>query len=222
MKEKCVFRLRIKELSALEGKLILYLSAISPLEKFLEPDDIGAALTSKFGPYYDHLEISTLLAGWLEPGEFLEEFKRQGMWQAKAALEMIGAIIDNMDDNTSLFVVSDHGLMATNKIIWINNLLVKNGFIGLNGEAKYTGKELHVFNHDIIDFKKTKAICYPYVGIWVNLKGRDPEGIVEPGDEYEKVREDIIKLLRGQKDPETGNCIFADVFKIEDGGFYGL
>jgi predicted AlkP superfamily phosphohydrolase/phosphomutase len=53
-------------------------------------------------------------------------------------------------------------------------------------------------------------------GIWINVKGREPEGIVEPGEEYERVREDIIRRLKDLKDPHNGEQVFEVVYKRED------
>ena len=53
-------------------------------------------------------------------------------------------------------------------------------------------------------------------GIRINLKGRETTGIVEPGEEYEKVRDAIIAELRELKDPKTGNKIVDEVWKREE------
>lgn len=52
--------------------------------------------------------------------------------------------------------------------------------------------------------------------ISINLKERNPEGIVPPGDEYERVRQDIIDRLRRLPDPETGEPVGIQVFKKEE------
>lgn len=52
--------------------------------------------------------------------------------------------------------------------------------------------------------------------IWMNLKGREPKGIVMPGREYEEVRERIIHGLLGEKDPRTGESVVDNVFKREE------
>ena len=51
------------------------------------------------------------------------------------------------------------------------------------------------------------------IGINVNLKGREPQGIVEPGQEYEELREEVIKRLQKLKDPQTGERVMAGVYK---------
>ncbi len=50
----------------------------------------------------------------------------------------------------------------------------------------------------------------------MNLKGREPKGIVEPGEKYEKLRNYIIKKLYKLRDPETGKKIVERVFKREE------
>lgn len=52
--------------------------------------------------------------------------------------------------------------------------------------------------------------------IWINLKGREPEGIVEPGAEYEALRDEIIERLRTLHDPETGTAVFSEVYRREE------
>ncbi len=131
----------------------------------------------------------------------------------KIADEMVGYVLKEKDDETLLVVCSDHGLMPSARHASVPNLLVKHNFTVLKKKIRRKPE---------IDWKKTKAVLHPYVQIWVNLNGRDPQGIVSPGSEYEKVRDDIIKLLRGWKDTKTGDYVIAHVFRTEDGAFYGL
>ena len=53
-------------------------------------------------------------------------------------------------------------------------------------------------------------------GIYINLKGREKNGAVSPGEEYERLRKELIEKLLEVKDPETGNKIVEKVFKRED------
>ncbi len=68
-----------------------------------------------------------------------------------------------------------------------------------------------------IDWPQTKAYGIGKVGmIYINLKGREPGGIVEPGREYEAVRDEIIAKLKKVIDPETGKPVTIQVFKKEE------
>lgn len=53
-------------------------------------------------------------------------------------------------------------------------------------------------------------------GIRVNLRGREPEGIVSPGAEYEALREDLIVRLVAMRDPETGEAVVRGAWKREE------
>jgi predicted AlkP superfamily phosphohydrolase/phosphomutase len=58
---------------------------------------------------------------------------------------------------------------------------------------------------DDVDWSRTLAYSIGHVGqVFVNLKGREPKGIVEPGAEYESVRQRVTEVLRDLRHPETG------------------
>lgn len=69
-----------------------------------------------------------------------------------------------------------------------------------------------------VDWGKSKAYAANHTeqGLYINLKGREPGGVVEPGVEYEKLRDDIIEKLYDVKDPETGLNLFDKIFKKEE------
>lgn len=70
----------------------------------------------------------------------------------------------------------------------------------------------------LIDWKHTLAFAGSYTeqGIYINLKGRNPEGVVEPGAEYERLREEIIEKLLDLRDPDTGERISTHIWKREE------
>lgn len=68
-----------------------------------------------------------------------------------------------------------------------------------------------------VDWSNTKAFAPPgQGGIFINLKGREPCGAVEPGHAYERIRERIIRRLSILEDHVTGNRIFEKVLKKEE------
>ncbi|MCK5415390.1 MAG: hypothetical protein KAJ35_08410, partial [Thermoplasmata archaeon] len=52
--------------------------------------------------------------------------------------------------------------------------------------------------------------------VTINLKGREPQGWVEPGEEYESVVAEVIEVLMALRDPETGRCPFASAHRRTD------
>jgi len=68
-----------------------------------------------------------------------------------------------------------------------------------------------------IDWSRTKAFAVGTSGhIYLNVKGREPQGIIEPGKEYEETREFIIQNLISLRDPETDEKVIEKVFRREE------
>jgi len=72
----------------------------------------------------------------------------------------------------------------------------------------------------LIDWSKTQAyrlqLQHPAQAIEVNLRGRQPEGIVEPGEEYEALRSMILARITGLRDPETDRPLVLEAHRRED------
>lgn len=68
-----------------------------------------------------------------------------------------------------------------------------------------------------IDWSSTLAYSEEVRGnIWINLRGRDPHGIVEPGEAYETLRSRIIETLSGLRDPRSGQPLIKRVWRREE------
>lgn len=68
-----------------------------------------------------------------------------------------------------------------------------------------------------IDWSSTKAFSFGVHGnIMINLKGRQPRGIVQQGTEYEDVRNEIITNLSDLADPETGEVVVERIYRREE------
>ncbi|RLE81533.1 MAG: hypothetical protein DRJ52_03930, partial [Thermoprotei archaeon] len=127
--------------------------------------------------------------------------------------KMVGRILEAVGEDTVVAVSSDHGAVPTepgSKWISINDILEQAGLL------KYKNKE-----NRIVDWSQTKAFedrsCY----IWINLKSRFPDGIVDDKD-YEKVRWEVINVLHSYRDPNTGKCPFAFILRREEAIMLGL
>lgn len=123
--------------------------------------------------------------------------------------EMCGKIFSCADDETIMAMVSDHGAKPTTGRFGINRILQRAGFLSRD-------------ENRVVDWSKTRAIGEGAVHIWINVKGRDPHGIVESGEEYRKVQEEIISCLYDYRDPETGKKPIVLALKKADARFIGL
>jgi predicted AlkP superfamily phosphohydrolase/phosphomutase len=76
------------------------------------------------------------------------------------------------------------------------------------------------FNADAIDWSRTQAYRFPILptveGVVINVRGRQPEGTVDPGAAYTRVRADLAARLRDVCDPETGQRAVAAIHFRED------
>jgi hypothetical protein len=79
-----------------------------------------------------------------------------------------------------------------------------------------TALEIHM-QTGMIDWSRSKAYANGKRSeIWINLKGRQPQGIVEPGREYDELCFDIDNQLRAARDPVTGEPYVERVFRREE------
>jgi predicted AlkP superfamily phosphohydrolase/phosphomutase len=129
----------------------------------------------------------------------------------------VGEIVDACGtEDTAVAVLSDHGCIPAARSVWLGRWLIEAGLSTYVTDEATAKMRLH--------WPETKAVLgdHPLAqNVWVNLKGREPEGIVEPAD-YENVRTEVINVLLSVRDPETGACPLAAVLRKEDAGFLGL
>ncbi|MHA1255913.1 MAG: alkaline phosphatase family protein [Promethearchaeota archaeon] len=128
---------------------------------------------------------------------------------------LVGSLMKScVDKDTIVTFVSDHGALPAWKIANLSSYLMKEGLVSYkwnNNQNKY-----------IIDWDKTYAFPYfepPF--IWVNLKGRDPNGIV-PQSKFEATRDEIIEKLYEMRDPETGDKVIRLALRKEEAAYLGL
>lgn len=141
----------------------------------------------------------------------------QGMVRTYAACDRwIGRLMAALlDDDTVFCLVSDHGgTPTTYRQADAAKTLERAGLL-VYKEA-VTAKPGGVGTQREIDWSRTKAAPLGVVNIFVNVKGREPTGIVEPGEEYEQVRRQIIESLLSERDPEAGYCPYVLALRRED------
>ncbi len=124
----------------------------------------------------------------------------------------IGSVIEALGPETGVMIVSDHGAKGMVGAICINEWLMKNGLLTL----KETPTEPVRMKNSMIDWGKTKVWGEGgyYSRIFFNVKGREPQGIIEPGD-YDKFRDELAEMLEAMTD-EKGNNIGTRALKPEE------
>lgn len=119
----------------------------------------------------------------------------------------IGKIMENIDNDTTLILLSDHGFCTLQQEVYINHWLKEEGL--LNFKTAPPKSLFHIGNG-------SKAYCMDPGRIYINLKGREPNGCVEPGNDYEQLRDTIISRLIKLKDPATQTNIIDRIHKREE------
>ncbi len=122
----------------------------------------------------------------------------------------IGEVLKQLDDKTLLIIVSDHGFTSFERAVSINTWLYKNGYISLKKEITEKDDGA-LFRY--VDWSKTKAYSLGFNSIYINLKGREKEGIIE---NKEEIVNEIIEKLESFVDEKTGKNVVHKAYKSED------
>jgi predicted AlkP superfamily phosphohydrolase/phosphomutase len=173
----------------------------------------------------------------------------------------IKELLDHMDNDTVLVLLSDHGFGKSERIFHVNTWLMKMGLLTLRKNIKtrikyilfqsgltYTSvakiilalglgrrvlkfgrgrrqkiQEKFFLSLKDIDWTKTQAYSLGNFGqIYVNLKEREPDGIVSAGGEYERVLQSLTEKLLEVEDPTSGEKVIQEVLTKKEtfGGKY--
>jgi predicted AlkP superfamily phosphohydrolase/phosphomutase len=168
---------------------------------------------------------------------------------------VLGQIQKNLDSNTTLVVMSDHGAGPLRSVVNLNKWLEQEGFLrfrsgsgdnvlslksaymrGVQWALSFLKKNLSqelrsrlkkivpglrdrlegVLMSSLFDWQNTHAYSFgSYGNIYINLKNREPEGIVDERA-YEALRSDICRRLMTLKDPVTGEKVVKRVYRREE------
>ncbi len=168
---------------------------------------------------------------------------------------LLANVVNSLDDDSTLIIMSDHGFGPFHKFIHVNNWLIKQGFMSIKRDIRSRFKKatfnmgfspMNVYNTLMqmglgklkrevvrgqgqgllktlflsfadVDWSSSVAYSLGNVGqIYLNVAGREPQGTVQPGIEYEQVREQIIDKLAELRDPQTGELVVESIYRREE------
>jgi len=114
----------------------------------------------------------------------------------------VGELLEIIDDDTVVLIASDHGGKRMKGAICINSWLAEQGLLKLMRPVEKISR----LEEADIDWEETVAWGWGgyYARIFLNVKGREPHGVVDP-EEYERVRNEIadrISKIRGPNGEE--------------------
>ncbi|HEX2241566.1 MAG TPA: alkaline phosphatase family protein [Actinomycetota bacterium] len=162
---------------------------------------------------------------------------RERIWQFFDEMDdMIGDLLAWAGSEGYVVTMSDHGFGPKDKSVNMNVALREWGLLATSTGAiassqgarrlarrakkilpKTVWKRAKSAAHGTIDWERTKAFSapIPQQGIYINLKGREPNGIVDES-EYEAVRAEIIERLHALVDPDDGRPVVDRVYRREE------
>jgi predicted AlkP superfamily phosphohydrolase/phosphomutase len=124
----------------------------------------------------------------------------------------IGSLLELVDNETLVLVASDHGAQRLDGGFCVNEWLVERGWLVLE---EYPDT-VTPFGDLRVDWARTKAWSEGgyYARVFLNVKGRESSGTIDPGD-YETIRDEIKAALEDTRDA-AGAALGTRVFKPEE------
>jgi len=104
---------------------------------------------------------------------------------------VVGDILRRYDNKATIIVMSDHGFANFKRQFNLNTWLRENGYL-------YPANSTSIMAD--VDWSRTQAYGLGINGLYLNLKGRERDGIVEPGDRREQLLEELSARLEAVRD----------------------
>lgn len=178
----------------------------------------------------------------------------------------VGRLLDLLDTDDTVFVVSDHGFGPARRTFYLNEWLHRANYLVLQDgttagavswrsallgrlaaplfwlnrvspafrrladplkkralsnllRREYVRTKDHGLlrvNHLPVDWSRTSAYCPDEASLYLNLRGRDPQGVVAPGTEADRLLSEIESGLRQLRDPQTGEPVSLRTYRKDD------
>jgi predicted AlkP superfamily phosphohydrolase/phosphomutase len=120
---------------------------------------------------------------------------------------VLGNVMDNLGDKTAIMVFSDHGFSTFRRAVHINRWLVEKGYMSLRDGESASGPLFQA-----VDWKNTYAYSLGFGSIYINMKGREKYGIIEPGNDTRSVIKKLTSDLKRLKDYERDSAAIKDLY----------
>jgi predicted AlkP superfamily phosphohydrolase/phosphomutase len=112
-----------------------------------------------------------------------------------------------VDENTTLLVLSDHGFAPYRHSFNLNTWLLNNGYIArkesLSGDVSVPFSD--------VDWSRTRAYGVGLNGLYLNIRGRERDGIVEPGAQADALLQELRQKLLEVRDPKDGSQVITRI-----------
>jgi predicted AlkP superfamily phosphohydrolase/phosphomutase len=120
---------------------------------------------------------------------------------------LVGRVRAQLRDGDVLMVISDHGFSSFRRGVNLNQWLMREGYLTLKPGTDGSSEWLRD-----VDWSATRAYALGLTGLFLNLKGREAHGIVEPGADAAALKAEIAARLRNLIDDEKGTVGVNEAF----------
>jgi len=132
---------------------------------------------------------------------------------------LVGRVLDKLREGDLLMVISDHGFNSFRRGVNLNTWLHQEGYLHLKEGCDGSSEWLRD-----VDWSRTKAYALGLTGMFLNIEGREAEGIVEPGKETQALKDELVAKLSGLRDEEKAEIGINEAFdtaKLYQGPYLG-
>jgi predicted AlkP superfamily phosphohydrolase/phosphomutase len=158
--------------------------------------------------------------------------------------DMLGRSRQQIGQDAVLMIISDHGFQSVHRAIYVREILARNGLLRTQDRAvlpwsiqrrlrtlgqivkrampgvfpddgRQVGAHMEMAG---LAWSRTQAYVTTRTsqGVYVNLAGREPRGIVSPGADYERLLDDVQEVLLDERDPSNGQRVIESVMRGEE------
>ena len=123
---------------------------------------------------------------------------------------IVGRALQALKDGDVLMVLSDHGFNSFRRGVNLNAWLHTNGYLALKQGCDGSSDWLRD-----VDWSKTRAYALGLTGLYLNLEGREAEGVVQSGEEAATLKAELVEKLSGLVDDGNGDVGIRQVFATD-------
>jgi predicted AlkP superfamily phosphohydrolase/phosphomutase len=139
----------------------------------------------------------------------------------RRADQFLAEVRERVGPDVPIIVLSDHGFHSFRYAVNLNTWLVQEGYLAVKGERTGAKTLDNLFLGtgqfwENVDWSRTKAYALGLGQVFINVRGREGQGIVAPGEEYRQVVDELAARLTTFKDPSNGASIISGVYKRDD------
>ncbi len=114
--------------------------------------------------------------------------------------EYVGDLVEHLGAEGQIYIASDHAFTSFRRQFNLNAWLLDNGYAKMKNRMDRDSAPNFVNN----DWSGTSVYGLGINSIYLNVAGREPNGIVKKGDDYDRLRKEVAAKLSEVRDPKTG------------------